>query len=535
MLRFGLPRFVLPAFVLFALLGLAPAGPARADVTGLRATPSTISPNGDGQRDRTVLSWTVAGGVADSIHITVRRSGSNPLLAPLRTFLLTARPVGRDSLEWDGRDGGGSLLPDTLYSVRLTERDNTGAIVAEAVVAVELDTTAPPVPVIAGPADTAVTDTSYAFAGIAAAADTVILFRAGVPFDTLAVDLESQSFGINVRLAEGDNLLAVQSYDRGYNFSPQTTAINVRYVNTPDLASLRALPDKFSPNGDGILDSTRVTATIDAPTSRLSVVIRKGALVTNAEDTSLPVTVLNDAPAPAGAHVFVWDGRDSVGTVVGDGAYFFRVFADSQDVSGAAIPSRVRRTSAVTVDNTPPAAPTIASPAPARTIRGSVILRVKTLFADSLFTRRDGTLISHVATAAIATTDVSVPLAFGDNAITFQASDLAGNKSAVAGPFIVRFETPVGFHAPERFGRGDAFAVNLTAPARSVVIELFTLRGQPVRRLFSSQSSSRYELPWDLDDDAGRSVGDGPYVARLRVTFSDGSVEESKAAVVVVK
>ncbi len=535
MLRFGLPRFLIPALVLFALVALASARVARAGLSSFRATPSAFSPNGDGLRDRTLLSWTVLGGTADSIVITVRRSGSNPILPALRNFIRTSRPAGRDSLEWDGLDDAAAPLPDTLYSVRLVQRDAAGALVAESVIAVNLDTTAPPVPVLAGPADTSVTDTSYVVSGRSAAADTVILFREGVPFDTLAVDQELHTFGIKERLAEGDNLFAVQSYDRAFNFSPQTTAITVHYVNTPDLGNARALPDRFSPNGDGVLDSTRVTFNLDAPTTRLNVAVRSGVFAANTEDNSLPVTVLNDLPAAAGAQRFVWDGRDSVGAVVPDGAYFFRVFADSQDVAGAPIPSHVRRTAAVILDNTPPVAPTLASPAPARTIRSNVILQVKTVSADSLFTRRDGTLVSRLAVAPISTINVSVSLAVGDNTITFEASDLAGNRSPVSDPVVVRYETPVGFHAPERFGPNDSFAVNLSSPARSVVVDLFTLRGQPVRRLVSTQLQVHYELAWNLEDDAGQGVGDGPYVARLHVTFADGRVEESKAAIVVVK
>jgi NAD-dependent deacetylase len=47
--------------------------------------------------------------------------------------------------------------------------------------------------------------------------------------------------------------------------------------------------------------------------------------------------------------------------------------------------------------------------------------------------------------------------------------------------------------------------------------------------------NARYELPWDLNDESGHGVGDGPYLARLTVTYADGSVQETKGAVVVVK
>jgi hypothetical protein len=107
--------------------------------------------------------------------------------------------------------------------------------------------------------------------------------------------------------------------------------------------------------------------------------------------------------------------------------------------------------------------------------------------------------------------------------------------SAVGGPYTIVFDTPLGFHAPEKFGVGDVFGVNLETPANSVVIDLFTLRGTPVRQLTASGSATHYELPWDLKDVAGNVVGDGPYMVRLRVGYANGTGQETKGAIVVVK
>jgi len=536
MLRWQLPRRSIPALVILVLVALACTRPAAADVNSFRASPSSFSPNADGRRDLTILKWNLTAAPADTIVIAIRNFIAPTTSTPRRTITLVTRPVGRDSVAWDGRDDFGALLPDTLYSARLFEKDAAGDTVAEAAIAIELDTTAPIVPVIDGPADTTVADTVYVVSGIAAGADTAIVFRGGVPFDTLATADDPATFSWKVGLTEGDNLFSVQAYDRAYNLSPQTTAIDVHYLNTPGLGPAKAIPGFFSPNGDGVLDSTRCSVALDAPTTRLLVEMRQGVVPGVANDTSRPVAVLHDGPAAAGPQGFVWDGRDSVGAIVVDGAYFFRVRAESLSIQGVPIPPLAPRTAPFTLDNTPPLAPTLASPLPERSERSTVVVGVKTEFADSLFGWRNGTSIARSSTGAgIYTSTLTVPLVPGDNGLTFRAKDFAGNESPVGGPFVIRYETPLGFHAPERFGRGDAFLVNLESPPRSVVIDVFTLKGQPVRRLSSNARLVRYELPWDLNDESGNGVGDGPYLARLTVTFADGSVQETKGAVVVVK
>jgi hypothetical protein len=177
-------------------------------------------------------------------------------------------------------------------------------------------------------------------------------------------------------------------------------------------------------------------------------------------------------------------------------------------------------------------------PPPARSLRTEVVLNVLVVQTDSLRIYRDGALVrtDEVEITLGATGSVhSVPLHLGPNVIVLQGIDFAGNLSGLAGPYTVSYETPIGFHAPERFGRGDAFGVNLESPASSVVIELFTLRGTPVRQLSVTGSALHYELPWDLKDVAGNFVGDGPYLARLRIGYANGTGAETKAAIVVVK
>jgi hypothetical protein len=346
-------------------------------------------------------------------------------------------------------------------------------------------------------------------------------------------------YAFPVVLAEGDNRFSVQSFDRAGNQSPQTTQVDVFYLNAPDVGLVKATPSFFSPNGDGIADTTHAVFALDAPTNDLHVAVRRGNIpVPNGPDLTEPVAVIYDAPAAAGSYTIPWDGRDSVGTIAPDGQYLFAVQAESLSAGGTPIPATLTRYALFRLDNTPPSTPVLDPLPPERTVHSVLTLTVHVVDTDSVRVYRNGTLVTFIPVGVVggtATLHVSVSLQLGDNALTIGGKDFAGNESALAGPYQVLYEAPIGFHGPERFTAGDAFNVNLNTPARLVEIDLFTLRGQAIRRIASTSSLTRYEIPWDLRDTAGSLVGDGPYLARLRVTYLDGTVTEAKAAVVVVK
>ena len=112
MLRWHLPRRSIPALVVLVLIALAATRPAFADVDSFRASPSSFSPNADGRRDVTILKWNLTAGSADTIEIAIRNFIASTTSTPLRTITLVARPVGRDSVVWNGQDDFGSPAED---------------------------------------------------------------------------------------------------------------------------------------------------------------------------------------------------------------------------------------------------------------------------------------------------------------------------------------------------------------------------------------------------------------------------------------
>jgi hypothetical protein len=517
------------ALVLFALAAAAGAGSAWAAVGAMRISRTTFSPNGDGVHDSVFVSWSLTS-PAVSMFVEGRRGGATETSPALRLFDLGPQPAGPDTIVWNGLDSFGVLLPDTLYTLKVFERSG-GVIVSSGAVSVTLDNTAPTVPEFPGLDGSDRTDSTLALEGFVVGADTVHVFVGGVPRDTIVLAPTDSSFSTSIHLELGDNAIAAQAFDRAGNRSGLSVASIVTYRNTTDVLDFRVLPTRISPNGDGVLDTTRVTLRLDVPTTRLEVQIRRaippGGI---AFADSVPYVRLFDGPALEGSYGFTWNGLDSTGTLAPDGTYFAFVRAESTTVLGEPAVGRPR-TLRVDVDVTPPAAPTLTEALPVRTTHGSIHLVGFATGADSVRVYRGGTRIAE----GPGSFDLTISLQRGVNTITLDASDAAGNVSPPAGPFFVTYDEVPGFHAPERFRAGDVFEVNLANSPSEVRIELFTLEGRLLRTLVSSSSSPSQELAWNLLDQRGRGVGDGPCVARLTVRYPNGEVVQTKAAVVVAK
>jgi subtilisin family serine protease len=128
----------------FAIRGMAPGGipieilrsvAVSAALVSARATPSAISPNGDGRADRTTAAYvlraaaTVTVAVSDAAGRTVRTLASGP------------RTAGSASVSWDGRRSaaaGSPLVADGTYAivVSATTASGTWAIAVPVIVSI---------------------------------------------------------------------------------------------------------------------------------------------------------------------------------------------------------------------------------------------------------------------------------------------------------------------------------------------------------------------------------------------------------------
>ncbi len=521
--------------------GLVAAGPSLSAVSNVRVDGGSFSPNGDGVHDLVRILWS-ASTPPESLRVEIRPSAQGTSGPWVRAFALGPRPAGPDEVSWDGRNDAAAPLPEGPYVALVLELTAAGAPVAGSAgtALVTIDITAPPVPAILEGFDGRdTTASSLAAAGIAPGADSVVVFSGGVPIDTVRVSSTDSSFKATAPLIEGPNAIAAQSFDRAGNRSPLSPAVTVTYRNTADITVFAARPFVSSPNGDGVLDSVRIQLRLDAPTTRLVVQVREAVpyLTGSSFADSLDwIRILHDGPLPAGDHFFDWDGRDSTGTAVPDGFWFYFAQAESANAAGNPFPG-LRKYTFSLLDRTAPSVPVPSPPPPARTTRNSATftgIPVGTAqVADTVLVWRGGTVVGRDVDKA--RWSITAPLVLGDNTFTLEGADRGGNRSPMSAPITILYEEPLGFHAPERFRATDVFDVNVTRTARSVRIDLHDMGGRRVRTLLVDQLGQRYELPWNLQDDRGITVGDGPYVARVTVTYDDGVVETKSGAIVVAK
>ncbi len=90
-------------------------GPPPLALEYLRASPSVVTPNGDGVGESTDISFFLTTSASVTADVVNGSGTSVRRLASARSF-----GAGTRHLHWDGRDGGGSLVPDGNYSLELT-------------------------------------------------------------------------------------------------------------------------------------------------------------------------------------------------------------------------------------------------------------------------------------------------------------------------------------------------------------------------------------------------------------------------------
>ncbi len=89
-------------------------------VRSLAATPSTFSPDGDGERNRTTLSWRVA----RRGRVTLRIRNSNGDV--VRRVAYGVRPQGRQALVWRGRNDAGRIVTAGTYRASIRWSNGRG-------------------------------------------------------------------------------------------------------------------------------------------------------------------------------------------------------------------------------------------------------------------------------------------------------------------------------------------------------------------------------------------------------------------------
>lgn len=151
----------------------------------------------------------------------------------------------------------------------------------------------------------------------------------------------------------------------------------------------------------------------------------------------------------------------------------------------------------------------------------SVIVRRGTVPLDTAAVAEDGRFTAVLSLVA------------GENALTAEAFDLAGNKSAALTFSIFRV-TEAFLTLPARYEPADLIRVAPTRRADRLRMEFWTLGGDLVQVLEDSQGGELFDLSWDGRNRDGIRVNSGPLLALVHIDYPGGDSETLKRAFILV-
>jgi flagellar hook assembly protein FlgD/outer membrane protein OmpA-like peptidoglycan-associated protein len=426
-----------------------------------------FSPNDDGIKDTLLLQLETSSEDLWTIDIL---DGDDTVVHTTRT-----ESDAVETYEWDGRDNEGSLVPDGVYSVRISATDRAQNTTTERLNNIIVDTEPTPINLTV--------DISHFSPNGDGRRDTVT-FTPDVPVTEGIREYElviRDRDGRARRTRSGSDTLPEEwvfdGRDDNGSVLPEGSyrgELNLRYrhgnqptARSPEIVldvtaprmSVRADTPVFSPNGDDNLDTVQfIQTTGTAPAW--------SATIASAEPDSTPVRSYSWSGMPV--EQLEWDGRDDDGNRVSDGRYRYILTGEDQ-AGNVAVSPPVE----VELDN-----------------RETPVYIYPT--TDTRATRRDsGGSLPDTLSAGMATGRQTVE-AFSPNNDGIQdtmylATDISDSRGA------------------ERFG-----------------IEIMNESGDVIARVDGSGSPQR-SYPWDGRDSTGSIAPDGTYRARLSVQYRHGN------------
>ncbi len=321
-------------------------------ISGLTAAPNPFSPNADSVNDSTTISATLSDPstpmtwqmfIVDTCH-----SGGT-----VRTFTGSGGSV---SQVWNGKDGSGGALLDGCYNISFSATDAEGNVRAQSMY-VNIDLNAP---VISGainatnpsfsPNGDAAKDTTTLSASLSDASPVTWTIQAKDPNGVIKRTF-SGSGNSPSSVWNGKDELSATVPDDTYTVlltatdsqGLSRTASRTVIVDTvaPTITGLGASPPSFSPNADGVKDTSTISATT-AESAQWTLNVK------NSSNT----TVRTYSGTATGSVSQAWGGKDDSNTVVANGTYTAALsVTDDAGNAGAASTSLVLDTVAASVSD----------------------------------------------------------------------------------------------------------------------------------------------------------------------------------------
>ena len=138
-------------------------------------------------------------------------------------------------------------------------------------------------------------------------------------------------------------------------------------------------------------------------------------------------------------------------------------------------------------------------------------------------------LTQHPGSTQLVLTYNSPELEPGEYQLHLTASDLDGNEGESEITFHVhgKLQLVEPLNYPNPFTRDTTVTCELTRPAESLTVKIYTLTGRLIRQLKTEAPAGFVQLKWDGKDDDGNEVANGVYYGKIIVKSLDDEKDQT--------
>jgi flagellar hook assembly protein FlgD len=492
----------------------------------------SISPDGDGVRDEMTVTVTLSSQV-DTLLVTVRDKTTENAYDTLINEAPAAE--GDRSAMWGGTDWTGTVLPEGQYDLHLYE--STGGSGESLLRTVVIDLTSPLVnidriePGVYSPGwpdDSASVIVYFTVSGWETGASARMTVRdpdGGEETDPVDVQGDGEWSGVwkPATTMSGFHTITVSVDDEAGNSDADSGTVFVD-SDPPELEILTEMPSNTREAPDEMIGRAY-------DISGISSMELSWTGIDNVESDRFPA---DSTWFEADTLYWRFDTPDSVNGNTGhvEGGYKLRAFASDP------FDRQSNKTLSFMLDRTPPSPPLIED-LPGRVIHASLDLYIQyDDDTDSLLVYRQGTGPADSTwflTSVMSPGDpIEVTLSEGLNEFRAIGRDDAGNTSALSNTVYTTLDPTTGITYPEVFRSPGSFQIVSAETASSVTLEIYDIRGERMRKITVPGPGTSFDIAWDLTNDDGETVRNGPCLVVITIDHSGGRTVD-KAFVAVVR